>query len=102
MQSNNSDDFVNMITLAEKFNVKAIVIMAIKPDINKKLDNFPSKEQIEKISVFIKKYSGNVEIIIDKCFSQLKAFLSRSIFTNSNIGIYKGCTAGLDSLTLKC
>lgn len=100
MQSNNSDDFPNIIKLAEKYNVKAIVIMAIKPDSNGLLKNFPSKDQIEKISIFIKKYAGNVQIIIDKCFSQLKAYMGRNIFSNINQGLYKGCTAGLDSFTL--
>lgn len=100
MQSNNSDDFINIIKLAEKYNVKAVVVMAIKPDSNGNLKTFPSKEQIEKISILIKKYSGNVQIIIDKCFSQLKAYMGRNIFSNTNQGIYKGCTAGLDSFTL--
>ncbi|MBC2579360.1 radical SAM protein [Clostridium sp. DJ247] len=100
MQSNNSDDFPNIIKIAEKYNVKAVVVMAIKPDSNGHLKTFPYKEQIEKISVFIKKYSGNIQIVIDKCFSQLKAYMGRNIFSNTNQGLYKGCTAGLDSFTL--
>lgn len=100
MQSNNSDDFINIMKIAEKYNVKAVVIMVIKPDSNGNLETFPSNDQIEKISIFIKKYSGNVQIIIDKCFSQLKAFMGRTVFSNTNQGLYKGCTAGLDSFTL--
>lgn len=100
MQSNNSDDFINIMKLAEKYNVKAVVIMLIKSDSNGNLETFPSNDQIEKISIFIKKYSGNVQIIIDKCFSQLKAFMGRSIFSNTNQGLYKGCSAGLDSFSL--
>lgn len=100
MQSSNADDFPNMLKLCEDYNVKSLVIMGLKPDSNGRIDNFPSKEQIEKISVQICKYTGKVEILIDSCFSQLKAYMGRSIFTNTNQGLYKGCTAGLDSFTL--
>ncbi|MPQ43829.1 radical SAM/SPASM domain-containing protein [Clostridium tarantellae] len=100
MQSNNSDDFPNLIKLAEKYNVSTVVIMCIKPNNEGILKNFPSNEQFEKISVFVKKYNGSVNIVIDKCFSQLKAYMGRNIFSNTNIGLYKGCTAGLDSFTL--
>lgn len=100
MQYNNADDFPNIVKIAECYNVKAIVLLSLKPNSKNQIDNFPSKEQLEKIFVFIKKYTGNVTIIIDKCFSQLKAFLGRSIFTNTNTGLYKGCTAGLNSFTL--
>lgn len=100
MQYNNVNDFPNIIKIAEYYNVKAIVVLCLKPNSKNQIDNFPSKEQFEKISVFIRKYTGNVKIIIDKCFSQLKAFLGRNIFTNINTGLYKGCTAGLNSFTL--
>ena len=100
MQSSNAEDFSNMIKLAENYNIQSFFILMRKPDSDGHLDDYPTKEQIEMICTYIRQYTGNVEIVIDKCFSQMKAVMGNWIFGNVNNGIYRGCTAGIDSCSL--
>jgi len=95
MHSNNCDDFLNMISLAEKYKVKNLVILSFKPDSNKELLTFPSGEQIRMIASQIKSYSGTVKIGVETCFSQMLAvLLDTPLFGNLNVGANKGCRAG--------
>lgn len=95
MHSYNSSDFLNMLNLAEKFNVAGVVVLAFKPDSKKHLDSFPSKEQIYFLAECIRNYKGNVKIGVESCFSQLLAVIKETkLFGNLNTGEYKGCRAG--------
>jgi len=96
MHSNNCDDFENMLTLAEKYNVSALVILAFKPDSHHELRSFPSGEQMVALAKKIKAYKGTVKIVVESCFSQLLAIVRNTkLFGNLNVGPTKGCRAGV-------
>lgn len=96
MHSNNCDDFSNVLALAEKYNVKQLVVLAFKPDSHHQLLSFPSGEQIHRLANEIRAYKGKVQIGVETCFSQLLAVLKDTkLFGNLNVGPLKGCRAGL-------
>lgn len=95
MHSNNSDDFCNIIALAEKYAVANLTVMAVKPDSKKELRTLPSKEQMISVNNIIKSYNGPLRIYVESCFSPLLALFSETkLFGNFNIGKNKGCGAG--------
>lgn len=101
MHSTNADDFVNLVDLAEHYNVALIDIISLKPDSNSSMRTFPSKEQIVSVSKFIKKYAGPVKIQIESCYSNFLAYhLETKLFGNLNITAHKGCTAGRNSISV--
>ena len=100
MQSTNVTDFPSIVKLAEKYNIQSICILMKKRDFKGRLEYFPSEKQIYQICKYINDYQGRVQFVIDKCFSQLKAVLGDWILGNTNIGKYKGCTAGIDSCSV--
>ena len=96
MHSNNCDDFVNVIEIAEKYNVTNLVVLSFKPDSSHNLKSFPSGKQIIEIANTIKSYRGPVKIMVETCFSQLLAVIKDTVlFGNLNVGPTKGCRAGL-------
>ena len=85
-----------MLTLAEKYNVSVLVILAFKPDSRHELRSFPSGEQMIAIAKKIKAYNGPVKIVVESCFSQLLAIVrDTKLFGNLNVGPTKGCRAGV-------
>ena len=95
MHANNSDDFRNVIQIAEKYNVKGLVILSAKPDSNYSLHSTPTKNQMHNIRKAIRNHRGNVQISVQTCFSPLLAFLSDiGWLGNLNVGNNKGCGAG--------
>lgn len=101
MHSNNADDFMNLVKLAEKYHVASIDIISLKPDSKNALKSFPTMEQIERLSRNIKQYSGPVKIVIEGCFSNLLAYhLNTRLFGNLNVGSNKGCMAGRDGISV--
>lgn len=96
MHSNNCDDFSNMISLCEHYNVKNLIVLSFKPDSKNELRTFPDGEQIKKIATQIRRYSGSIKIGVETCFSQLlTVLLDTPLFGNLNVGINKGCRAGI-------
>ncbi len=102
MHSNNTDDFPNLIALAEKKEVREIFIIGLKPDSNNQMNTFPTCEQIKWMSGYIRQYSGSVHLSIDACFSNMLAyFRDTRLFGNLNISdLYKGCGAGRNGLSV--
>ena len=100
MQSNNAENFPEIVSLAAKNNFHAVYVLMYKRIAAGELKSFPTAIQMKKICEFIRNYRGNVEIVIDRCFSQLRAMLGDWILGNSNVGIFRGCRAGLDTCTL--
>ena len=100
MQSNNAENFPEVVKLAEKNGFHAVYILMYKRTAADELNFFPTAIQLKKICEFIRNYRGKVEIVVDRCFSQLRAMLGDWIFGNTNSGIFKGCRAGLDTCTL--
>ena len=96
MHTYNSDDFLNVVKIAEEYNVKHLVVLSFKPDSKHNLNSFPSKEQILNISQNIKNYHGKVQIAVESCFSQLLTVIcDTKLFGNMNVGPARGCRAGL-------
>lgn len=101
MHSTNADDFENLVRLAEHYHVGLIDIISLKPDSQKAMRSFPTKEQIANVSRFIKRYKGPVKIMIESCFSNLAAYhLETRLFGNLNITEHKGCMAGRCSVSV--
>ncbi len=100
MHSTNSDDFENIIKIAEEYNVHSIAVMLFKPNSKHELPTVPTLNQINKVAKTIKSYSGSVKIEVESCFSSMRALLGQNVFFNSNIGISKGCGAGRDAFSV--
>jgi len=95
MHSNNSDDFENMVALAEKYDVSLITIIGLKPDSAHTMHTFPSLEQMQYVKNVIKSHKGKVKIGVETCYSPMLAFVcDTKLFGNFNVGPSLGCTAG--------
>lgn len=95
MHSSNADDFVNILRLAEKYEVQNVAILGLKPDSKYMLASYPTKEQMLKLKKTIRAYSGKCCIQIESCFSPMLAlFNDTKLFGNFNVSEYKGCCAG--------
>ena len=100
MHSFNADDFENIISLAESYNVKSIAVMMFKPDKSHNLPSVPSKEQILKVSKVIRNYKGKIQLEIEECFSQMRAVVGERFLINYNTGLSRGCGAGRDGFSV--
>jgi len=101
MHSNNTDDFENVLSLAESYNVKNLVVMAVKPDSSNKLETAPCAGVMKEFARKIKKYRGNVQIMVEPCFSPMLALVfDDKWFGNTNTGADKGCGAGITSFSI--
>ena len=101
MHSSNADDFPNVLKIAEKYNVKFLTVMAVKPDSKKELGTIPSSEQMESVKSIIKSYKGNVKIVVESCFSPMLALVcDTKLFGNMNVGKNKGCGAGRNTFSV--
>lgn len=98
--SSNSDDFENMVSLAETYKVRALVIIGFKPDSRAQMPSVPNFEQMKKVVNYMKRYKGNVELLIEKCYSPLRALRCDTWLGNFNTGKYRGCEAGLGSISV--
>lgn len=61
MHSNNADDFTNMLELAEKYDVKNLVLLEVKPDSENQLPTLPAKKTNDGCQIFrvLSPLSGN-------------------------------------------
>lgn len=100
MHSNNAEDFENMLKLAERYQVRSLVVMIFKPDASNQLPSVPDVNQLRNIVKQIKQYKGRVSIEVEECFSQLRAMLGERFLLNLNRGINKGCGAGRDGFSV--
>lgn len=100
MHSHNTADFPNLIRLAETYGAAAVAVMVFKPDAAYQRKSMPCPEQIRWMAELIRKYQGPIEIVVESCFSQLRALLGDSYFVNPNRGIAKGCGAGRDGISV--
>ena len=95
MQDFNTDDFRNVVAIAEEYNVRNLVVLGLKPTSKKELEHYPTKEQIQEVAENICTYTGKVHIRVEPCFSSLNALLKeRSNELSIHSPIYKGCLAG--------
>lgn len=98
---NNITDISNMVDLAKSYNVSKLIIISFKPDSNYELKSVPSKEKFLYLANYIKKFKDNkLDIIIESCYSQLRAYVMNGYLFNANIGIEKGCGAARDGISI--
>ncbi len=98
MHRNSVAKLPDMIALAQKYEVGGIIIIDPKPTSEGKLDTYPTLEQMKYVAGLAKRSHGNVELIIQHCFSSLLALsCDNKLWGNTNRGLYKGCTAALCS-----
>jgi len=101
MHSTNTDDFINVLDLAEEYEVKNLVIMALKPDSNNKMDTAPDAEQMTGLAKLTRRYRGKVQIMVEACYSPMMALVFDNKWSgNTNTGVEKGCGAGLTSFSV--
>lgn len=100
MHSFNADDFTNVLAVAEKYDVKSLVVLVFKPNSDYELLSVPRGEQVQNLAKLIRGYGGKVEVSAESCFSQLKALLGQRFFTNLNRGVVRGCGAGRDGISV--
>ena len=93
----NAEKISKMINLAEKLNVKELIVTGMKPA---KGRQSPTLTQMTHAAETIKKWSKKNEcmkLTVESCFSPLRAFMEGSdAKKNANRGIERGCTAGRD------
>lgn len=76
VHNNNIDDFINMIHFAEKYRVKGIEVLELKPSNYSDIVSFPKEDEIEKLAKIIKLYDNKViQIHVEKCFKLLRKYL---------------------------
>lgn len=101
MHSNNCDDFPNVVAIAEQYKVSQIIVFGFKPDKHHELNTQPTYTQMKQVANFIKNYRGTVKINVESCYSPLLAIASETpIFGNLNVGVNKGCLAGISRFSI--
>lgn len=100
-REDNIADFPALVQLAEKYGVKGIYILTLKPDAEYHLKGAPSKESFQQLVSYLKSRT-NSEFMIDvePCYSPLRAYLQQKFFVNHNTGLTKGCGAGRHSISV--
>lgn len=93
MHFDNAEDFPAVVELAERNKIRAVYVLMYK---RRDLDAFPNKSQIYQLSRYVKNYTGKVALLVDRCFSQMRAVMGDWILGNDNVGELRGCRAGLD------
>lgn len=95
MQDFNTEDFPNIVTLAERYHVKNLVILGLKPTSKNELAHYPTRKQIDFIASYICSYRGSVNIRVEPCYSCLNAALrKKSAEMSIHSPALDGCQAG--------
>jgi len=101
MHSNNSNDFFNVIELAEHYMVSYLAVMSAKPDSSNTLLTLPSNTQMQNVGKIIGSYRGKVKIFVESCYSPMRALLKETkLFGNFNTNKDKGCAAGRNTFSV--
>ena len=99
----NIHDFENVVKLCLSHKVKRLMVMAFKPDSSHNLPSIPDNEQFLELAEMIKRLRKEItdlSIEVEPCYSPLCAYLGKKFLLNINMGISKGCGAGLDGACL--
>ena len=101
MTKNNSNDFDNILKIAEDFQFDCIQIIGYKPAFKNQIAFLPTYSQMSKIVEIIRNYKGNVRVVVESCFSSLRALLyDYGFWGNFNNGKAKGCIAGNGAISI--
>ncbi len=100
MHRSNADYLPQMMQLAQKYSVRAVIILAPKPTSKHELKTFPSLEQMQNAARIIKSARPGT-VLVESCFSPLLAIIrDTKLFGNLNIGRDMGCGAGKNLLSV--
>lgn len=100
-RNDNVEDFPNLVILAQSLGVKQIVILESKPDSEYVMQAALSRENFLSLADYIKKHNQeDIEIVVEPCFSPMKAYINKSYLLNRNIGFNKGCGAGRNGISV--
>jgi pyrroloquinoline quinone biosynthesis protein E len=102
-RNDNIDDFPKLVELAEKYGFNSIVILENKPDLNGNVISLPEEEKLKQLAKFVREYSlenSDMAIIVEECYSPLRALLGKTWIGNRNRGDFRGCTAGRTTAAL--
>ena len=95
MQDTNSYDFQEYINLAERYGVKIIDVISLKPTSQKEIGHYPTLDQMKYVANCIAKHKGSTKIIVELCYSNLLALMGDLPgICNFNCRETNGCTAG--------
>ena len=101
MHRSNADVLPKMVDIGQKYGVEAILIIEPHPTYTGEMVTYPTKEQLFKVADLVRHHSGEPQLWVHHCFSPLLALSSENrLWGNSNRGIYKGCSAGLASISI--
>lgn len=100
MHQSNADFLPEMLQLAQKYSVRAVVILAPKPTSKHELNTFPSLKQMQNTAQIIKNATPGT-VLVESCFSPLLAMVrDTKLFGNLNVGRSMGCGAGKNLLNV--
>lgn len=101
MHRDTAADLQNMVELAEQYHVSSILVLDPKPNSKNELLTYPTQSQLMNTAQIIKNNKSTVDIEVHHCFSVLAALVGENkLWGNLNRGIYRGCTAGLCSISV--
>ncbi len=100
-RNDNVEDFPNLVILAQSLGVKQIVILESKPDSEYVMQAALSQETFLRLADYIKKHDQqDIGLIVEPCFSPMRAYINNSYLLNRNIGFNKGCGAGRNGISV--
>lgn len=100
-RNDNVEDFPNLVSLGQRFGVKAIIILEQKPDASYVMQATLSRDNFLLLANYLKKHNQQqMNIAVEPCFSPLRAYIYNSYLLNRNVGVNKGCGAGRNAMAL--
>lgn len=100
-RNDNVSDFPHLVSLAQKYGAKGIVILASKPDASYVLQATLSNDNFLMLAHYLKNHNQEaMPIEVEPCFSPLRAYINNYYLFNRNIGFNKGCGAGRNAMAV--
>ncbi|MCF8011131.1 MAG: radical SAM protein [Clostridiales bacterium] len=100
-RNDNVADFPRLVNLAQNYGVKRVYILTCKPDASNVIQESLSKDNFLFLADFIKNFdSQEISLMVESCYSPLRAYIYNYYFFNRNTGENMGCGAGRKGITV--
>lgn len=100
-RNDNIEDFPNLVSMAQNYGVKGIVVLESKPDASYVVQATLSEDNFLMLANFIKNHNQQaICIAVEPCFSPLRAYIYNAYLWNRNTGVNKGCGAGRNAMAV--
>jgi len=100
-RNDNVVDFPELVKLAQNYGVKGICILANKPDADYILQASLTAESFLFLADYLKKITDpKINIMVEPCYSSLRAYIYNYYFFNRNTGVDMGCGAGRNGVAV--